>query len=51
MADDRRRNDVTAYNLKVPRVNALVKQYNDDIAQYNRLSRSLLGPELPDVAQ
>ena len=51
MADDRRRNDVNAYNLKVPRVNALVKQYNDDIAQYNRLSRSLLGPELPDVAQ
>jgi hypothetical protein len=51
MADDRRRNNIAAYNAKVPRVNALVKQYNDDIAQYNRLSRSLLGPEIPDVAQ
>ena len=51
MAEDRRRNNIAAYNSKVPRVNALVRQYNDDIAQYNRLSRSLLGPELPDVAQ
>ena len=51
MAEDRRRNNIPAYNSKVPRVNALVKQYNDDVQQYNRLSRSLLGPELPDVAQ
>jgi hypothetical protein len=51
MAEDRRRNNIAAYNSKVPRVNALVKQYNDDVQQYNRLSRSLLGPELPDVAQ
>jgi len=51
MAEDRRRNNISAYNSKVPRVNALVKQYNDDVQQYNRLSRSLLGPELPAVAQ
>jgi hypothetical protein len=51
MAEDRRRNNIAAYNSKVPRVNALVKQYNEDVQQYNRLSRSLLGPELPDVAQ
>jgi hypothetical protein len=51
MAEDRRRGNIAAYNSKVPRVNALVHQYNDDVAQYNRLSRSLLGPEVPDVAQ
>jgi hypothetical protein len=51
MAEDRRRNNIAAYNSKVPRVNALVRQYNEDVQQYNRLSRSLLGPELPDVAQ
>jgi hypothetical protein len=51
MAEDRRRNNIAAYNAKVPRVNALVNQYNADVQQYNRLSRSLLGPELPDVPQ
>ena len=51
MAEDRRRNNTAAYNSKVPRVNALVKDYNEQVQQYNRLSRSLLGPELPDVTQ
>ena len=50
MAEDERRKDIRAYNEKVPRVNALVRQYNEDIT-VNRLSRSLLGPEQPDIAQ
>jgi hypothetical protein len=51
MAADRQRGNIAAYNSKVPRVNALVRQYNEDVAQYNRLSRSLLGPEVENVAQ
>ena len=49
MAEDRRLNNISAYNAKVARVNALVREYNDQVAKYNRLSRGLLGPELPEV--
>lgn len=44
MLDIRQRN-ITGYNALVSTINALVRKYNNDVTQYNELSRSLLGTE------
>lgn len=47
MHTDLNSQDIEGYNALVPQINGYINQYNQDVAEYNELSRSLMGNESP----